>query len=245
MTFDRSGTTDLQRRFLELTLLAMRELDRMEARPTFAPYFRIWDYDPHRTYRSWLLQIPDDADPLRPAPIVLERTWDAAEDRERLARDLRRRPRLQPTLYIREARLPNEEFSFLRSVGSRISYPRLELRDAHTSLQPTQFGLEGFRKETVQLRSDRIRLEWGGMVQPELKAVAAWAERVRSLCSGCFPDETISILRAGMTGICSLCRQPALKDTQSCPDCRATYHQQCWEYVGRCAIYGCTGTVSL
>jgi len=68
MTFDRSGTTDLRRRFLELTLLAMRELDRMEARPAFTAWLRVWDYDPHQTYRSWLIQLPTDADS---APLVL------------------------------------------------------------------------------------------------------------------------------------------------------------------------------
>src|SRR5215204_4647053 len=107
MTFDRSGTTDKQRLLLELSLQAMLELDRMETRPAFAPYFRLWDYDPHQPWRSWLIQVPD-AEPLPSDPLVLERTWDAAEDRERLVRDLRRRPRLQPTLCVREARLPKE-----------------------------------------------------------------------------------------------------------------------------------------
>jgi len=145
-------------------------------------------------------------------------------------------------MVIREARLPKEEFTFLRSVGARIPYPRLELRDAHTSLQAAQFGIEGFRKETVQLRSDRIRLEWGGTLEPDLKAVAAWAERVRSLCSGCFPDKNISIQLGVLTGICSLCRRPAVEQTCACPECRAPYHQDCWEYLGRCAIYGCPAT---
>jgi len=242
MTFDRSGTTDRRRQFLELTLEALQELDRMEARPAFSPYFRIWDYDPHRTFRSWLIQVPDESDPLRPAPLVLERTWDAAVDREKLSRDLRRRPRLQPTLCVREARLPKDDFEFLRSVGARIPYSRLQLRDAHLSLPPVQFGIEGFRKETVQLRSERIRLEWGGEPLPELTAAAAWASRMRSLCSSCFGEENISILRSGPTGLCSLCRQPALNDPHACPECRATYHPECWDYLGRCATYGCAGS---
>src|SRR6185503_6932354 len=241
MTFDRSGTTDRARLLLELTLEALRELDRMEPRPGFGSYFRIWDYDPHRTFRSWLLQVPETTDPLRPSPLVLERTWDAAVDRERLARDLRRRPRLQPTLCIREARLPKDDFEFLRNVGKRIPYSRLELREAHLSLPPAQFGIEGFRNETVELRSERIRLEWGGEPVADLKAVAAWAARMRSLCSGSFPDENISILRSGPTGLCALCRQPALNETHSCPECRSTHHQECWDYAGRCATYGCAG----
>ena len=244
MTFDRSGTTDRQRQLLELTLVAMQELEQMNARRPFSPWLRIWDYDPHQAYRSWLIQIPEEDDPQPPAPLVLERTWDAAEDRERLARDLRRRPRLQPTLSVREARLPKEDFDYLRSVGSKMPYPRIELRDAHTSLQPAQFGIEGFRKDAVQMSTARIRLEWGGVPRPGLEAVAAWAARLRSLCSACFPDRGISILLGVLTGICSLCRRPALEETQRCPECRAMYHRDCWDYLGRCAIYGCTGAGS-
>jgi hypothetical protein len=242
MTFDRSGTADKQRLLLELSLQALQELDRMATRPAFAPYFRLWDYDPHRPWRSWLIQVPDDGDPIPSAPLVLERTWDAANDRERLARDLRRRPHLHPTLCVREARLPKEEFGFLRNVGSRIPYSRLELREALTSLQPAQYGIEGFRKETVRLRTDRVRLEWGGEPPLELKAVATWAARMRSLCCSCFPDEDISIVRAGPTGTCSLCRQPALNQTRDCAECRSRYHRECWDYVGRCAVYGCAGS---
>jgi hypothetical protein len=237
MTFDRSGTTDKRRLLLELTLEAMRELDRMGTRPGFTPWFRTWDYDPHQTWRSWLIQLSEDTG----APLVLERTWDAVEDRERLSRDLRRRPSLQPTLCVREAPLPREEFEVLRTVGKTIPFPILELRDAYTSLQPAQFGIEGFRKETIRLRSNRVRLDWG-VPKPEMRAVASWAGQVRSLCAGCFPDGSISILRAGPTGTCSLCRKPALVETTDCPACKVVYHRDCWEYAGRCAVYGCGGT---
>lgn len=212
----------------------------MATRSGFRPFLRIWDYDPHGTYRSWLIQVPDDSDLLQAAPLVLERTWDAVHDRERLARDLRRRPRLQPTLCIREARLPQEEFATLRDLGRRIPFPLLSLRDAHTSLQPAQYGIEGMSKDNVRLRSERVRLEWG-IPAIEMRAVAAWAGQLRNLCCGCFPDEHISILRSGPTGTCSLCRRTALEDTASCPVCRAPYHRECWDYVGRCAIYGCGG----
>lgn len=241
MTFDRSGTADAPRRFMELLMQAMRELERMEARPGFAPYFRVWDYDPQGTYRSWLIQVPDDGDPLQPDPLVLERTWEAEEDRERLGRDLRRRPRLEPTMYLRESRLPRAEFEFLRGVGKRIPFPLFELRDDHPSLQTVQYGIEGFRRETVRLRSERVRLTWGAVPPTGMKATATWAERVRGLCRSCF-DGQVSILRSGATGLCSLCRGPSLEDAFACPVCRAAYHQECWDYVGRCAVYGCGGT---
>jgi hypothetical protein len=244
MTFDRSGTADPQRRFLHLTLEAMQELDQVGARPGFAPCFRIWDYGPHQPYRSWLIQMPERNAPFEPAAIVLERAWDAAEDRERLARELRRRPRLQPTMCVREAELPTREFASLRTFASRIQFPLLELRNAHLSIQPAQYGIEGFRHDAVRLRSERVRLEWGGAPPIELKTVAAWATQVRNLCSGCFPDENISIQGAGPTGLCSLCRRTALSDVVGCPACGVAYHRECWYYVGKCAIYGCSSTGS-
>ncbi len=242
MTFDRSRTADLQRIFLELTLAAVQELDRMQTRPGFKPYFRLWDYDPLKTFRSWLIQVPDDVDSRPSEPLVLERTWDAVEDRDRLARDLRRRPRLQPTMCVREAKLPGNEFEFLREVGSKIPFPLVELRDTHLSVRPVQFGIEGFRRDTVRLRSERVRLSWGGAPHTSMKAAAAWAERMRSLCCGCFPDQDVSILRTGSTGLCALCRSAALEDNIACPACRGTYHRDCWDYVGHCAVYGCVGT---
>jgi hypothetical protein len=242
MTFDRSGTTDQARKILELTLEATRELGRMTTRPGFRPFFRIWDHQP-KHYRSWLIQVPDDDVVLQPAPIVLERTWFAAEDCERIERDLRRRPRLQPTLRVREAPLPKEEFAAMRELGKRIPFPLLELRDAHSS-RPSPYGIEGMRKDNVRLRSERVRLEWGGVPDPELKAVVAWAAQVRALCESAFPDADISVVRAGPTGTCSLCRRAALQETTVCPDCKVVYHRECWDYVGRCAIYGCGGATS-
>jgi hypothetical protein len=239
MTFDRSGTTDRMRWLLDLTHGALQELNRMTTRPGCRPFFRVWDYHPHKTYRSWLIQVPDDDEVLQIAPLVLERTWDAAQDRERLARDLRRRPRVQPTLCVREARLPAEEFAPLREVGKRIPFPLLELRDTH-ALQSAQYGIEGVRRDAVRLRSAQVRLEWNDPL-PGLKAVARWAAQVRALCESAFPDADISIVRTGPTGTCSLCRRAALEETTSCPDCKVVYHRECWDYVGRCAIYGCGG----
>jgi len=240
MTFDRSGTERAERRLLELTLEAMKELDRAGARPGYAPCFRLWDYGPHQPFRSWLIQVPDE-DPLRTAPLVLERRWDAVEDRERLARDLRRRPDLRPSLSVREAEFPREDFASLRAIASRIEFPLLGLREAHPSIQPAQFGLEGFRRDAARLRTERVRLEWGAAPPAELKAAAAWAARVRSVCEQCFPDGAVSILRAGPTGACSLCRRACPNDAVACPSCGAAFHADCWDYVGLCAIYGCGG----
>lgn|SRR5581483_1625369 len=242
MTFDRSGTADQQRRFLELTLSALQELERTATRPGYEPLFRIWDYNPPRQFRSWLIQVPERSASGPHPSLVLERTWDAAEDRDRLARDLRRRPRLHPTLRAREAELPPEDFAFLRGVASRLEFPLLSLRDAFTWVHPAQYGIEGFRRETVRLRSGRVRLEWSGNPPAELKAIASWATRTRELCERSFPSSDVVLQDAEPTGRCSLCHRSVLEHHCTCPACGAGYHQDCWEYVGRCAIYGCVGT---
>ncbi len=241
MTFDRSALATHEQRFLQLTLEAMREIERLGARPGFSPCFRVWDYSPHREYRSWLIQTPMEGGPDPQGPIVLERTWDVVADRERLARNLRRRPSLQPTLSLREAELPRGEFASLRALASHISFPLLGLREAHVATQPAQYGIEGFRRDAARLHSERVRLEWGGNPPAELRAAVAWAQQVRGMCENRFPDERVSILRAGPSGTCSLCRGPVLADPRGCPRCGARYHAECWAYLGRCAIYGCRG----
>ena len=225
------------RDLLELTLRALRELDRIAPRPGYLSCFRLWDYEPHQPCRSWLIQVPEG--PLRGSPLVLERRWGADEDRERLARNLRRRPNLQPSLSAREAELPLEDFESLRAFASTIEFPLLSLREAHVSIPPAPYGIEGVRRDAIRLREDRVRLEWGAAPPPELKTVAAWAARLRSVCEQCFPDSAISILRAGPTGACSLCRRACLNDPFACPACGAAYHADCWDYLGLCAIYGC------
>jgi hypothetical protein len=226
------------RDFLDLTLKALRELDRTDARRGFVPCFKLWDYGPHQPFRSWLIQVPEGH---REETIVLERRWDAPGDRERLSRDLRRRPDLRPTLSAREAEFPREDFDSLRGFARRIEFPLLDLREAHLSIPPAPYGIEGCRRDAVRLRTDRVRLEWGAVPPAELKGVAAWVARVRSLCESCFPDSSVAILRAGPTGLCSLCRRACLDQPYACPACGARYHADCWDYVGLCAVYGCGG----
>lgn len=57
-------------------------------------------------------------------------------------------------------------------------------------------------------------------------------------------SETIStgaeqIAAAGR--LCAICQAPIAEGEPltACPDCKASYHQECWEYNHGCAIYGC------
>lgn len=45
----------------------------------------------------------------------------------------------------------------------------------------------------------------------------------------------------GAPGWCGVCADPLGPDGQSCPDCGAAQHRDCWEFAARCATYACGG----
>jgi hypothetical protein len=40
-------------------------------------------------------------------------------------------------------------------------------------------------------------------------------------------------------GLCPICAAPLREPLVRCDRCQAPHHQECWEYLGRCATYGC------
>ena len=64
--------------------------------------------------------------------------------------------------------------------------------------------------------------------------------------------EGIAIVRAGPTEddevgppVCKVCGDPILHPGVLCAVCRTPHHGDCWEFVGSCSIYGCTGKQSV
>jgi len=45
--------------------------------------------------------------------------------------------------------------------------------------------------------------------------------------------------------ICKVCGEPILAPGVLCTSCRTPHHRDCWEFVGRCSIYGCDGKQSI
>jgi zinc-ribbon domain len=45
----------------------------------------------------------------------------------------------------------------------------------------------------------------------------------------------------GSTVVCPYCLHPVTEDqaVQQCPSCQQGHHQECWDDLGGCAIYGC------
>jgi hypothetical protein len=42
-----------------------------------------------------------------------------------------------------------------------------------------------------------------------------------------------------LTGRCPICAQGLREPLIRCDRCRAPHHRDCWEYLGRCAVFGC------
>lgn len=45
--------------------------------------------------------------------------------------------------------------------------------------------------------------------------------------------------------ICKVCGEPIAAPTVLCATCRTPHHRDCWEFVGSCSIYGCSGKHSV
>jgi hypothetical protein len=40
-------------------------------------------------------------------------------------------------------------------------------------------------------------------------------------------------------GLCPICTTPLRDPIVRCKRCSSPHHQDCWQYLGRCATYGC------
>jgi hypothetical protein len=45
--------------------------------------------------------------------------------------------------------------------------------------------------------------------------------------------------RERMSGLCPICTTALREPLVRCPRCRSPHHRECWDYLGRCATYGC------
>jgi hypothetical protein len=45
--------------------------------------------------------------------------------------------------------------------------------------------------------------------------------------------------------VCKVCGDPILQSRVLCASCRTPHHQDCWEFIGACSIYGCSGKKSV
>jgi hypothetical protein len=96
---------------------------------------------------------------------------------------------------------------------------------------------------TVEFEPRSMRLRFSGILEDDnfvLRAKRS-AEDLVALVFGPPPATGIewgeSVERAA--GLCPICTTPLAEPLIRCPRCRAPHHRECWEYLGRCAVYGC------
>jgi hypothetical protein len=65
-------------------------------------------------------------------------------------------------------------------------------------------------------------------------------------------SQGISIVQAGPADvedagppICKVCGEPIQTPSVLCASCRTPHHRDCWEFIGACSIFGCSGKQSI
>jgi len=93
----------------------------------------------------------------------------------------------------------------------------------------------------VQGQSLRIRFDGTREDEEFVLALKRSAEDFMAVMFGPPPGFGIewgeSVERAA--GLCPICATPLAEPIFRCPRCKSPHHRDCWEYLGRCAVYGC------
>jgi hypothetical protein len=93
------------------------------------------------------------------------------------------------------------------------------------------------------VQSQSLRIRFDGTLHEEefVLAVKQAAEDLMSVMFGPPPGFGIEwgeIVELA-AGLCPICTTPLAEPMIRCPRCKAPHHRECWEYLGRCAVYGC------
>lgn len=94
----------------------------------------------------------------------------------------------------------------------------------------------GFR---LEYQSGTLRIWSDGTLGDSDRALAL-AEVARALAGVlCAPDSTGIVWGDVVSGRCPVCSTALVEPLTYCFRCQAPHHRECWDYLGRCAIYGC------
>lgn len=138
---------------------------------------------------------------------------------------------------------PVEAFNPLLAEGLREHLVRLYRMSPNLHLFQVTYQ-DG--KLTIQRSLELSRYApWAADVVRQLDSVA-W-----NLLDALSPDrisayagsvEIVGMGPATEASVCLICAQPIADPTQmSCTTCETPHHKDCWEYNGRCALFGCGG----
>ncbi len=95
----------------------------------------------------------------------------------------------------------------------------------------------------VSMRSGQLEVRVGACLQDEsaLRNLLTTAAELLGYMLTAPGDDGVRWAEGetGLTGICPVCSTALCEPVQRCTRCRMPHHTQCWEYLGRCAVYGC------
>ena len=104
------------------------------------------------------------------------------------------------------------------------------------------------RRARLTLAADRVSIEVETRLhEDDAQAMVGVLKRLAALSRTATLSVGVTILgevSVADHGRCPVCRQAVAPPAIPCPACRAPHHQDCWEYWGRCAIFGCRGAMA-
>jgi len=139
------------------------------------PEFCLWYYPAFSAHKSWTVFKSRSRNS---QSVVREVTWDFPADSARL-RDplvgLKQGFHTNPTVVVRDGKLPDDEFSSLIEQGRRLNIPLIGI-EQRVGLDGVIFGIELFG-------FDRVRLEWWRQGPKEWRALTDWVKKFRGFLS--------------------------------------------------------------
>ncbi|HZE98019.1 MAG TPA: hypothetical protein VE981_13400 [Planctomycetota bacterium] len=97
----------------------------------------------------------------------------------------------------------------------------------------------------LQISGDHVTVETESRLSHEgILGLSALARRLITLAKASASSPGIDFqgdVAVSLAGRCPVCCQTLAPSPLRCANCAAPHHADCWEYWGRCAIFGCSG----
>ena len=168
---------ELEARALRL-LEHAKEVEPRQVIRRYGSVLRLWHYPAFGPQRTWTILKPGRKAQENAGPLVREATWDRAADHERLfnpLEGLRNGFDSQPTIGLREARLPAAELRSLLEIAANLAVPVVLFpRPGDVRVDGEYFGLQTYEA------SSSVRLQWWCDGPTEWRHFTDWFGQVRS-----------------------------------------------------------------
>ena len=159
-------------------IILLEGADRIEPQDpirNLPPQIRLWHYPAFSAHKSWTIFKSRSQNS---QSVVREVTWDFLADNARLADPLvglKQGFHTNPTVVVRDGKLPDDEFSILIEQGRRLNIPLIGIEQ--------RVGLDGVTSGIELFGFDRVRLEWWCEGPKEWRALTDWVKKFRVFLS--------------------------------------------------------------